>query len=135
MTSLTIDLSKVACDKYLVAGTTDHITPWKGVFNTSRAFGGQNEFVVSSSGHIQSIINPPGNPKAKFLLNPGAADNADEWLAGAKPTAGSWWSHWSEWLAARSGERRPAPASLGNQQYPPREPAPGIYQQEGRAAR
>jgi polyhydroxyalkanoate synthase subunit PhaC len=65
-----IDLSEVDCDKYIVAGITDHITPWKGVFSTARAFGGKNDFILTSSGHIQSIINPPGNPKAKFFLNP-----------------------------------------------------------------
>jgi polyhydroxyalkanoate synthase len=122
-----VDLSRVDCDKYVVAGMTDHITPWRGVFNTSRAFGGDNTFVVSSSGHIQSLINPPGNPKAKFLLNPQAAATADEWLAGAQATPDSWWVHWRDWLAARSGERHAAPASLGNDRFRPREAAPGTY--------
>ncbi|WP_322036890.1 alpha/beta fold hydrolase [Burkholderia cepacia] len=126
-----IDLSKVTCDKYLLAGTTDHITPWQGVFNTSKAFGGANEFVLSSSGHIQSIINPPGNAKAKFLTGSQSAEAADEWLAGASSNAGSWWGHWAEWLEARSGPKREATEKLGSTNYPKLDTAPGRYVVEG----
>ena len=122
-----MDLSEVDCDKYVVAGITDHITPWKGVFETARAFGGKTEFVLSSSGHIQSLINPPGNPKAKFLLNPDLPERAEDWLAAAREVSGSWWDHWREWLAARSGEMRAAPQSLGNERYKPGARAPGTY--------
>jgi polyhydroxyalkanoate synthase len=122
-----IDLSTVSCDKYVLAGVTDHITPWKGVFNTARTFGGKTEFVLSSSGHIQSLINPPGNPKAKFFANPAMPASADNWLEGAQVQAGSWWNHWREWLKIRSGERRAAPASLGSDRYPPGDKAPGTY--------
>lgn len=125
-----IDLSKVDCDKYLLAGITDHITPWKGVFNSARAFGGTNNLIVSSSGHIQSIVNPPGNAKAKFLTNPKANGSAEEWLAGATATAGTWWNDWSDWLAKRSGPRHDSPAALGSDRYPPREAAPGTYVRE-----
>ena len=125
-----IDLSEVDCDKYLVAGVTDHITPWKGVFNSARAFGGSNDFIVSSSGHIQSLVNPPGNPKSKFLMNPDANGNADQWLAGATATVDTWWTHWSAWLAKRSGPQQTAPATLGNERYPPLEAAPGTYVRE-----
>jgi polyhydroxyalkanoate synthase subunit PhaC len=65
-----MDLSRATCDKFFVAGTTDHITPWKGVYDAALAFGGRNDFILSSSGHIQSLINPPGNPKAKFFVSP-----------------------------------------------------------------
>jgi polyhydroxyalkanoate synthase len=122
-----IDLSGVKCDMYVVAGVTDHITPWKGVYNTARAFGGKTRFVLSSSGHIQSLINPPGNPKAKFFLNSELPASPAEWLATAKPEADSWWSDWRQWLAERSGERRPAPDTPGNEQHPPIADAPGTY--------
>lgn len=125
-----IDLRRIDCDKYVVAGMTDHITPWKGVFNTARAFGGDNTFVVSSSGHIQSLINPPGNPKSRFLVNPAPAADADEWLAGAQASADTWWQHWRAWLAERSGKQRAARKTLGSAQHRPREPAPGTYVRE-----
>jgi poly[(R)-3-hydroxyalkanoate] polymerase subunit PhaC len=122
-----IDLSEVDCDKYVIAGVTDHITPWKGVYNTGRIFGGKTEFILSSSGHIQSLINPPGNPKAKYYLNPQGAPDAEQWLASAKPASDSWWDHWRQWLAARSADRRPARAVLGNERHPPGAKAPGTY--------
>ena len=138
-----IDLATVTCDKYVVAGITDHITPWKGVYRTSRVFGGDNTFVLSSSGHIQSLVNPPGNPKSKFLINAGAgagansasakgasdaaALSADDWLAGAGTIPGSWWVHWSEWLRPRSGERVAAPKVAGNKAHPALQAAPGRY--------
>jgi poly[(R)-3-hydroxyalkanoate] polymerase subunit PhaC len=122
-----IDLSRVDCDKYVVAGITDHITPWKGVYQSARMFGGENDFVLSSSGHVQSLINPPGNPKAKFFLNPQSPPNADEWLAGAQAVSDTWWEHWRQWLAARSGEMRTAPESLGNKRHKPSAKAPGTY--------
>jgi polyhydroxyalkanoate synthase len=122
-----IDLRQVACDKYIVAGTTDHITPWKDVYRASLAFGGRSEFVLSSSGHIQSLINPPGNAKAKFFLNAQSPGSADEWLAGATPMPDSWWGHWADWLVQRSGEHIAAPATLGSERHPPLATAPGHY--------
>ena len=125
-----IDLSQVTCDKYVVAGMTDHITPWKGVYNTATILGGNTRFVLSSSGHIQSLINPPGNPKSKFYLNAELPSDADAWLAGAKAETDSWWSNWRDWLVARSGEKRAAPATLGSKQHPAGVQAPGTYVSE-----
>ncbi|HEX7907617.1 MAG TPA: alpha/beta fold hydrolase [Paraburkholderia sp.] len=125
-----IDLSEVTCDKYVVAGMTDHITPWKGVYNSARTFGGNTRFVLSSSGHIQSLINPPGNPKAKYFSNPELPADSDAWLAAAQTEKDSWWSNWRDWLTERSGERRAAPVSLGNERYPSIAPAPGTYVME-----
>jgi len=122
-----IDLAAVKCDKYVVAGTTDHITPWKGVYQAARSFGGRSRFVLSSSGHIQSLINPPGNAKASFFVNSKAIADPDRWLAGAQSTPGSRWGDWAEWLAARSGAWRAAPEALGSARHPAAEPAPGSY--------
>jgi len=125
-----IDLSKVDCDKYVMAGMTDHITPWKGVFRSMHAFGGRTEFVLSSSGHVQSIINPPGNPKAKYFLNSEQTADPDTWLAGATAAPDSWWDHWRLWLKKRSGPRRNAPEELGSACYTPYGEAPGTYVME-----
>ncbi|MFM0337304.1 alpha/beta fold hydrolase [Paraburkholderia fungorum] len=125
-----IDLSEVKCDKYVVAGITDHITPWKGVYNTAITFGGDTRFVLSSSGHIQSLINPPGNPKSKYYLNARLPAKAEAWLDGATTEADSWWGNWRDWLVARSGEKRAAPATLGSKQHPAGVKAPGTYVSE-----
>jgi polyhydroxyalkanoate synthase len=101
-----INLAEVTCDLFVVAGVTDHITPWKGVYRTARRFGAAAEFVLSSSGHIQSLINPPGNPKARYFVGSALADSPEAFLAGAKEVSGSWWDHWREWMSARSGARR-----------------------------
>ena len=122
-----IDLSKVTCDKFFVAGTTDHITPWKGVYDAARAFGGMNNFVLSSSGHIQSLINPPGNPKSKYFISSDLVASPDNWLKQAAPAAGSWWDQWRDWAVNRSGDLRPAPTSPGSERYKPIEKAPGSY--------
>ena len=122
-----IDLRQIACDKFVVAGLTDHITSWKGVYSSAQLFGGTCEFVLSSSGHIQSLINPPTNPKAKFSINRDMSQPAEEWLSEAQQFSGSWWDHWAHWLAARSGPQREAPASLGNEQFKTGAPAPGTY--------
>jgi polyhydroxyalkanoate synthase subunit PhaC len=120
-----IDVSKIDCDKFIVAGLTDHITPWRDGYRMARALGGNNEFVLSSGGHIQTLINPTGSAKVKFFVNPKLALNPDDWLAQAKPVAGSWWEHWRSWLAERSGEIRAAPPQLGNDRHPRGADAPG----------
>ena len=122
-----IDLSKITFDKMFIAGATDHITPWKGVHNSARAFGGKTDFILSNSGHIQSLINPPTNKKAKYFLNPQLGFSADAWLAEATTVDGSWWGLWQSWSSERSGGKRPAPAALGSERYKPICAAPGRY--------
>nr|WP_288498966.1 class II poly(R)-hydroxyalkanoic acid synthase [uncultured Pseudomonas sp.] len=125
-----IDLKQVSCDYYVVAGSNDHITPWTSCYKSARLFGGQCEFVLSSSGHIQSILNPPGNPKARYMTNPDMPADPKAWQEDATKHADSWWLHWQQWLTARSGETKKAPAKLGNKRYPAAEAAPGTYVHE-----
>ncbi len=127
MLGVPVDVSQIACDKFIVAGLTDHITPWRDGYRMARALGGTNEFVLSSGGHIQTLINPVGGAKGKYFVNPTLVPRADDWLSQAKPVAGSWWEHWRAWLAARSGEMRAAPARPGNDRYPHGADAPGTY--------
>jgi polyhydroxyalkanoate synthase subunit PhaC len=123
-----IDLSQVTCDAYVVAGSTDHIIPWTAAYRTTQLLGGISEFVLSSSGHIQAMVNPPSNPKASFFSRLGAPPTAaEQWLEEATRQPGSWWNHWTQWLAARSGKERNHPDALGNEEHPPLESAPGRY--------
>ncbi|WP_328608983.1 alpha/beta hydrolase [Amycolatopsis sp. NBC_00345] len=122
-----LDLGKVTADAFVMAGTTDHITPWEACHRSSRRLGGNVEFVLSGSGHIQSILNPPGNPKAGYYRNPSSVDSAQEWKAGAEKVAGSWWPRWMEWLGERSGGQVAAPSTVGSAEHPALEAAPGSY--------
>ncbi|HJZ45910.1 MAG TPA: alpha/beta fold hydrolase, partial [Roseiflexaceae bacterium] len=122
-----LDASKISNDMFILAGITDHITPWQACYATTQILGGRCEFIVSSSGHIQSIVNPPGNPKASFYTNPQLPADPQQWLAGAQKRPGSWWDHWRDWLKERSGELRPAPHALGDERFAPGAPAPGTY--------
>ena len=120
-------LKRFSAPTYVVAGMTDHIVPWKAAYRTTQMVGGRPEFVLSSSGHIQSIVNPPGNPKASYFAAPAGSSSPDEWLAGAASSRGSWWEHWARWTASHSGGRRPAPKALGSRKYRSRGRAPGKY--------
>ena len=125
-----LDMRRVHVDSYVVAGLTDHITPWQGCYNTAKLFGQRSTFVLANSGHIQSLLNPPGNPKAFFWAGPSHQPSAEGWLDQSTKHTGSWWPHWLEWIAARSGEKKPAPAALGGADYPLLGDAPGLYVME-----
>ncbi|WP_248743160.1 MULTISPECIES: class II poly(R)-hydroxyalkanoic acid synthase [unclassified Pseudomonas] len=125
-----IDLKKVTADIFSLAGTNDHITPWKSCYKSAQLFGGKVEFVLSSSGHIQSILNPPGNPKSRYMTSDEMTANADDWQENSTKHADSWWLHWQAWQAARSGELKKAPTKLGNKAYPAGEASPGTYVHE-----
>jgi polyhydroxyalkanoate synthase subunit PhaC len=123
----TIDMGKVEADCYVVAGVTDHITPWKGVHRTAQIMGEGTTFVLSNSGHLQSLLNPPTNPKASFVIGPVNRSGPDAFLAAAEKRKGSWWLDWRDWLHPRSGEKVAAPASLGSEPHPVLGAAPGTY--------
>ncbi len=122
-----IDMAQTDIDSYVVAGITDHITPWPACYESRKVLRGSMTFVLSSSGHIQSIVNPPGNPKAKYFLNSDLSLTADKWIESATAHPGSWWDHWSKWYEARGGGKRAAPAHLGSDAHPAGDPAPGRY--------
>ncbi|MBX7496319.1 alpha/beta fold hydrolase [Qipengyuania sp. 6B39] len=130
-----IDLSKVTSDLFILGGVTDHITPWKATYRSTQLFGSKDvTYVLSQSGHMQAILNPPGNPKAKYFVQSDQKKKlpatADEWLKGTEEVAGSWWPFWMEWVQNRAGEKKQAPAKLGNKDYQPLDPAPGLYVME-----
>ncbi|MFS2127141.1 class II poly(R)-hydroxyalkanoic acid synthase [Pseudomonas sp. Pseusp97] len=125
-----IDLKQITCDFYCVAGLSDHITPWEACYRSARLLGGKCEFILSNSGHIQSILNPPGNPKARFMTGPELSVDPKAWQENASKHADSWWLHWQNWLAERSGKTRKAPTALGNKAHPAGEAAPGTYVHE-----
>lgn len=122
-----IDLRKVSVDSFSVAGINDHITLWDAVYRSTQLLGGERRFVLSNSGHIQSILNPPGNPKANYVENLKLSSDPRAWYYDAQHVEGSWWPQWLEWVQKRSGVQRETITALGNQNYPPMEAAPGTY--------
>jgi polyhydroxyalkanoate synthase len=122
-----VDLATIKVPTFVVGARTDHLTPWKGCYRTTQLLSGPSTFVLSNSGHIQSLVNPPGNPKASYLTGANVGGDAQEWLAAAEEVRGSWWEAWTAWISDLSGGRRPAPATLGSDQHPAADPAPGRY--------
>jgi len=125
-----IDLKKVTCDIFSLAGTNDHITPWLSCYKSAQLFGGKVEFVLSSSGHIQSILNPPGNPKARYMTNIKMPAKATDWQENSTKHTDSWWLHWARWLNERSGTLKDPPGAPGHKLFPAGEAAPGTYVHE-----
>jgi len=122
-----IDISRITTDTYVAAGLTDHIVPWQNCYRTTQMVSGPTEFVLCSSGHIQTVVADPKHRGLGYFLNPQTPSSAEQWMAGAVRHEGSWWEHWVAWLADRSGEQVAPPAALGSRRYPPKEAAPGSY--------
>ena len=126
-----IDLTKVTSDLFILGGVTDHITPWKATYRSTQLFGSKDvTYVLSQSGHMQAILNPPTNPKAKYFIQKKKGKlpaTADEWLQGTEEVKGSWWPLWAEWVQKRAGKKVAAPTAVGSADYTPLDPAPGLY--------
>jgi polyhydroxyalkanoate synthase len=108
-----VDLSTVTVDAYVTAGIADHLCPWQACYRTTQLLGGESRFILSTSGHIASLVNPPGNPRSTFQVAAETPADPKEWLGRAETQQGSWWPDYLEWLGARSGEEVPAPTTLG----------------------
>lgn len=127
----TLDLTKVKSDLFILGGVTDHITPWRACYRSTQLFGSKDvEFVLSHSGHMQAILNPPGNPKARYYKSKKKAKppkSVDKWMEGTEEIGESWWPYWMEWLHKRSGDEKAAPKSVGSKKHKALDPAPGTY--------
>jgi polyhydroxyalkanoate synthase subunit PhaC len=123
-----VDLSTITLPSYVTGGVTDHLTPWTSCYRTTQLLGGPSTFVLSNAGHIQSLVNPPGNPKAVFWTGAGPLPgDPEKWLAAADKHTGTWWTHWADWIIAQSAGTIDAPSRLGSAEHPPLEDAPGCY--------
>jgi polyhydroxyalkanoate synthase len=122
-----VDLSQVDRDTYLVAGITDHICPWQSCYRSTQLLSGSHRFVLSTSGHIAAMVNPPGNQKASYQVAGESPADPDQWLRQAETCHGSWWPDYAGWLAERCGEEKDAPAEPGGGGLVPICDAPGTY--------
>jgi polyhydroxyalkanoate synthase len=122
-----VHLSRITVPTFVTGALTDHLTPWDGCYRTTQLLSGPSTFVLSYSGHIQSLVNPPGNPKAHYWTGGEPGPDPHAWQASAERHTGSWWEPWREWMLERSGDEVPAPGAQGSAAHPPLEPAPGSY--------
>ncbi len=122
-----VDLAKVTVDSYVVAGIADHICPWVSCYRSAQLLGGRTRFVLSTSGHIAALVNPPGNPKSNYRVGEDNPEDPEQFLAEASQEQGSWWQDFVPWLASHSGAEKPAPTALGSTDHPPLVAAPGTY--------
>jgi polyhydroxyalkanoate synthase len=123
-----VDLDAVDLDSYIVAGSTDHIIPWESAYRSTQLLGGRSRFVLSTSGHIQALVNPPGaESRSSYRVADEHPPAPEAWTECAARRPGSWWSDYDEWLAARSGVLKPAPKRLGGGRYKALAKAPGSY--------
>jgi polyhydroxyalkanoate synthase len=122
-----VDLRRITVPTFVTGAMTDHLTPWAGCYRTTQLLSGPSTFVLSSSGHIQSLVNPPGNPKMFFYTGGKPGPDAEEWRASAEKHTGSWWEAWAPWVTEHSGKEIPARKVVGNAEHRPLEPAPGSY--------
>ena len=120
-----LDLARITADAYILSAKEDHIAPWRSTYATNALLGGGKRFVLSSSGHVAGIVNPP-NSKRTYWTNDAQPAGPDEWLAEADEHQGSWWDDWATWVAKRSGPKR-RPPTMGSDTYPPLADAPGDY--------
>ncbi len=122
-----VDLSQIDVDSYIVAGIADHIVPWPSAYRNTQLLGGNPRFVLSTSGHVASMVNPPSNPKSTYRIGPSNPPLHEDWLADAETIQGSWWTDYTTWLADRSGGMKQRPRTLGSTKFPLLGPAPGTY--------
>jgi polyhydroxyalkanoate synthase len=118
-----IDLGKITAPLYVLGAENDHIAPWHATYLTTQHVGGESKYVLTNSGHIAGIVNPPGGKKTWHYTRPAAEHglSAEEWLEGADRKQGSWWEDWAVWAEAHGGPMR-EPYSI-----PEGEAAPGSY--------
>ena len=122
-----IDLRKLSYPVYVLAGSTDHITPWKGCYRSTQLFAGDVRFVLTNQNHTQTICARTDNRHLRYWVGDTLPEDAEAWSAGAAEHPGSWTTDWIEWLRHGSDETVPAPEALGNAEYPVLDAAPGQF--------
>ncbi len=121
-----IDISKIDTHLYILSTSEDHIAPWKTTYTTTQIVQSQVKFVLSASGHVAGVVNPPTNKKYYYFINPNITTSPEDWLKYAQKNAGSWWPDWTNWLSNFSGEKITAKES-NKANIKPLYEAPGEY--------
>ena len=121
-----IDLSKVKVPSFILSAKDDHIAPWKSTYAATGIYAGPVKFILSASGHIAGVINPPAAEKYCYWTNSRYPKSPDKWFESAKQHDGSWWPLWLDWVRKFAGDKVPA-RKPGDGNLKPLEDAPGSY--------
>ncbi len=121
-----IDLTKITVPVYIISTKNDHIAPWKSTYTATQIYKRPVRFVLSASGHIAGVVNPPAAGKYCFWTAAKTPADPDAWFLAAKQTDGSWWPDWQKWVKTHAGSQIKA-RKPGNAKHKPLEDAPGSY--------
>ena len=124
-----LDVRDIKVPSYFLSTKDDHIAPWKSTYEGMMLLGGKKTFVLSASGHVAGVVNPPVAKKYHYWENNTIDDReyAEGWLAKAKQHDGSWWVHWAKWIKTYSGGEEVKARSPGKGKLKVIEDAPGRY--------
>jgi len=120
-------LRTIKTPSYLLSTSDDHIAPWKSTYAATGIYGGPVRFVLSGSGHIAGVVNPPVKQKYCYWTNARKPKNPDKWLQAAAQHEGSWWPDWGDWVAKHAGKKDVAARKPGDGKLKPLTDAPGTY--------
>lgn len=125
-----INIGEIKVPSFIIAMKEDHISPPETAFTTTELLSGPVEFILSDSGHVMGVANPPSKKKYGYSKSDKLGYGFEAWKEDSKHINGSWWDPWSDWLKTQSGEKIKATTQLGNKKYQVIEPAPGTYVKE-----
>lgn len=128
MKGVPIDLGKITVPVYFLSCREDHIAPWTSTYKGARAFtSAPVRFVLTASGHIAGVINPPEGGKYNHFINASLPERPEAWLEDATEISGSWWPDWQRWVTGFSHEKVPARVPGKVRGVKVIEDAPGSY--------
>jgi polyhydroxyalkanoate synthase len=120
-----IDFGNITTPLFVMAAHEDHIAPWRSVYPiTQMAKSPSKKFILSTSGHVASVINHPSRQKYHYWTSDSLPEEPDDWLKNAQKHEGSWWNEWRQWLDVYGGGTIPAQAVPQERIL---EDAPGTY--------
>jgi polyhydroxyalkanoate synthase len=117
-----LDVRDIDTPAYFLSTREDHIAPWRATYSGYSAFSGPKKFVLSASGHVAGVVNPPAAGKYRYWTGDENTPSPLKWLDHATENTGSWWTDWNEWVKAYAG-----PEVEARQPKNEIEPAPGSY--------
>ena len=121
-----IHLQKITTPAFFLSTREDHIAPWRTTYLGTQLMQGPVRFVLSASGHIAGVVNPPQSKKYNYWTNDHIPKSSEAWMKSATRHEGSWWGEWRQWLATQSGNQVPA-RMPGDHNHTIIENAPGSY--------